>query len=266
MTFAVSIAKAFEYEKFHSSHGHPSISSKLDYDSLFNEAEPISKSTEGSRLLEECLEAYGGVENLKKLESLRFSWRMSALMTADTIDVVKTVSFNRQYKIERNNLGGVEIRILTGDKAWFQSEDTLLNLDQGRYKAELFSYLVLGMPMATKTETFTEIRYGQRDGDSLSYVYCNKQDSLLIILGIDPVDKMIKKAEGVIRQQEEYFVFINHFSDFRKYGDYIFPYAMTNISMGLTVAMSVLKQVEINVELSDSDFSPSDALRTSKFH
>lgn len=181
---------------------------------------------------------------------------MLPLMSPDSIDMAKTAAPERRYRIFRENQGGFETRMMVGDQAWFQSADTLISLNSGRYKAELFSYLVMQMPLAVKAEPFNEIRYGNRDDDSLHYIYMFKQDSLMIIIGIDPVDFMIKKAEGVIHQEEQSFVFVNRFDAHREYDGFIFPGSLTNVSMGLTVGQSVLKKVDVNFKYSDSDFMP----------
>lgn len=244
-------------EKFHGKgHSHGEASSKANYDSLFAKAVPLADSPEGNGVIEQCLKAYGGLEHLEKLTSVRMYWRMLPLMSPDSIDMAKTAAPERRYRIFRENQGGFETRMMVGDQAWFQSADTLISLNSGRYKAELFSYLVMQMPLAVKAEPFNEIRYGNRDDDSLHYIYMFKQDSLMIIIGIDPVDFMIKKAEGVIHQEEQSFVFVNRFDAHREYDGFIFPGSLTNVSMGLTVGQSVLKKVDVNFKYSDSDFMP----------
>jgi hypothetical protein len=139
-------------------------------------------------------------------------------------------------------------------------------LDSGRYKAELFSYLTLAMPLAMRAERFDDIRYGTRDDDSLHYIYMKKRDSLTIVIGIDPIDHFIKSSEGVIQQEDASFVFINWLSDFQQTDGYWFPHALTNISMGLKVATSVLVNVEINPGLKDSEFAPGELFDLREVH
>jgi len=248
-------------EKFHGAgHSHGEVSSKARYDSLFNEAVPLAESADGSALIDRCLKAYGGQEHLEKLNSVRLTWRMLPMMSRDSVDVIRTAAPGRRYSIFRQTPGGYESRMMFGNEAWFQTADTLIPLNSGRYKAELFSYLVLRLPLSIKSEPFNEIRFGSREGDSLQYIFMAKTDSLMIIVGIDPDDFMIKRAEGVIQQGEQSFVFENHFADHRKYGDFIFPSSLINISMGLTVGQSILKKAEVNFEYSDSDFMPQGVI------
>lgn len=251
-------ATANGYEKFHGHEGEGS--SKLNYDSLQNLATPLENSSEGRQVIEKCLEAYGGFQKLKDLNSVKLHWRMVEMMSSDSVDIIRTAETGRRYKIEKNRPNGFEARMINGNRAWFQNADTTIELNSGRYKAELFSYLVISMPQAMKTERFDEMRYGRREGDSLHYIYMDKHDSLVIIIGIDPDSYMIRKAEGLIRQESATFVFINHFDDYRDHEGYIFPHYLENVSMGLTVGKSSLKSVRVNIDTDESDYLPNSSI------
>ena len=242
------------FDQFHGAQPIP----KLNYDSLMMAATPLDQSADGQALLDHCIETYGGMEKLQQLKGFRLVYRMKAFLKRDSLGIVKSFQRDRQYRIDRQTSVKDEVRILNHEKAWYQSRDTVLALDGGRYNAELFSYMTLAMPLAAKTERFDDIRYGQRPDDSLAYIYMEKNDTLMIVLGIDPRDHRIKSSEGLIRQGEASFVFINRFSDFRERNGYWFAHQMTNISMGLEVARSVLTRVEINPQFKESDFQPQD--------
>jgi hypothetical protein len=252
VTIIILAASASGYENFHGKSSGP----KTNYDSLFSDATPLANSPEGQEVIDLCLKAYGGAAQLEQLQAVKIHWRMLSMMSSDSVDVIKTVAGDRRYKIERERPLGSEIRMINGNQAWFQGVDTLIELNGGRYKAELFSYLVMSMPMALKTERFDEIRYGRRADDPLHYIYLNKSDSLLMVIGIDPAEYLIKKAEGIIQQDSESFVFVNYFDDYKEHDGFLFPHSLTNKSMGLTVGESILKDVKINFRPSDSEFLP----------
>jgi len=249
---AWTASTAFGFDKMH---GAQSVKSP-NYDSLYAIAIPLDESPEGRQLLEDCLERYGGEEKLRKLESFRLTYRMKAFLNKDSLDIVKSFGNSRKYKISRHGPDTDEVRILNHPHAWYVNRDTLIVLDGGRYRAELFSYLTLAMPLAMQTERFDDIRYGNRDGDSLSYIYMKKQDTLMIVIGIDPRDSLIKSSEGVIYQEEQHFVFINWFSGHQEYDGYVFPRYLTNVSMGLEVARSAVTKVEINIGYDEKEFNP----------
>lgn len=248
---------------FDSMHGHKTAAFKLNYDSLFQTATPLKDSPEGKALIDNCIKAYGGEEKLNKLESCHLVYSTDAFMMKQSITVEKSFTRNRQYKITRYQQPQNESRILNGNDSWFIGRDTVLFLNSGRYKAELFSYLTLCMPLAIKTEPFSEIRYGTRTNDSLLFLYLKKNDTLMSVLGIDPKDYLIKNVEGVIYQDTNTFVFINKFDDFRDEDSYLFPHSLINISMGLEVGRSKLLSVKINPIFKDNEFLP-DSIEKNK--
>jgi hypothetical protein len=83
-----------------------------------------------------------------------------------------------------------------------------------------------------------------------------KKDSLMIVLGVDPNDSLIKSSEGVIRQEDQSFVFINRFSEHRDVEGFPFAYQLVNISMGLEVGLSNLESVELGPDFGADEFSP----------
>ena len=230
---------------------------KLNYDSLFNAAGNLKDSPDGQELILKCISAYGGAKHLLALETFHLTYNMSAFMVADTIRVDKYYQKYRKYKIVRHQPDQREARIINGADSWFVGRDTVIEFFSGKYKAELFSYLTLSLPLAMTKERFDAVRYGLRPEDSLAYVYMLKHDSLMIIAGIDPKDGLIKKSEGVIYQEGQTFVFINYFSDFREVDGYLFPHVLKNISMGLEVANSRLVEVRLNPEFDSSLFMPT---------
>ena len=255
----IIVAAAFVFlvtTGFDTYHGSYHTVEKLNYDSLFAAAVSLEQSPEGQVLVQRCIERYGGMDKLADLQSVRLTYAMLPFGARDSILVEKFMGPNRHYKIVRHDPRGTEERILNENRAWFHGRDTTLFLYSGRYKAELFSYLTLSMPRAIRTEPFAAIRYGTRAGDSLRYLYLLKPDSLLMVLGIDPDDYTIVSSEGVIYQDTARFVFINKFSDFHTRDGYLFPYRLTNISMGLEVARSRLTDVVINPTFGEEEFRP----------
>ena len=239
------------FESFHGHQAHP----KANYDSLFAIATPLVQSEEGSLLIESCLRRYGGVEKLEELESFRLTYDMKRFMVRDTVQVVRSFAQGRHYKTM--DLRSGKERTLNGPESWYQDADTLIVVTGGRYRAELFSYLCHAMPLALHSEHFDEVRYGKRDADPLGYIYLEKADSLMMVVGIDPGDKLIKSYEGIIYQEESRYVFVNLLAGHGELEGYLFPREVTHISMGLEVGHATLKRAEINPSLDATEFRPS---------
>jgi hypothetical protein len=234
-------------DKFHHSESSP----KVNYDSLFAGATPLSESAIGQGLVEKCMQAYGGAEKLAALEDFELTYRSTSRFTQGDYEVVKSFQRGRRYKIERL----AEKRILNRDKCWVQNDKGEVG-DQGRYRNELYSYLTLAMPLAIETERFDAIRYGARPDDPLAYIYLDKQDSVLTVLGIDRSSGMIRTIEGIVRYGEDNFVFINRFGSFQAHGNYLFAGEITTTSLGLVVSESKLTGVKVNPGFGEDVFKP----------
>jgi hypothetical protein len=245
-------ALAYDPVSFHNSVPEP----KKNYDSLFAEAIPVEQSSEGKALIAGCLEAYGGIDKLTQIKSLRTSWEMEPFMGGDTVDVIKLMAEGRKYRVSIIKPAGRTYRILNGSQSWSQTPDTTIVGGSQRYKSELFSYLTMGMPQNIKLETFAETRYGTRDGDSLGYIYLLKPDSMIYVVAIDPKSHLMVSVEGAILTGGNSYHFANLLSDHRLEDGYLIHHELINVSMGLKVGRSFLKEVTFNPTLVDEDFRP----------
>lgn len=244
-------------DRFH----HPPISKKLNYDSLFTAAVDLSQSTRGQEVVQLCIEHYGGRKKLDQVRSLRLTYAMLLMLSKDSTTVVKSYADDRRYKVSRRQIDAEEQRILIHDSAWFVGRDTIFAMQKTRYCAELFSYLTLTLPKALYAEPFSAIRYGTRTRDSLVYIYCRKNDSLTMVVGIDPHDFSIVSSEGIIQGDSVQTVFVNKFSDFGLYDGFLFPRQLVNISMGLEVGRSHLTSVAVNPVFDMNEFTPDRRLK-----
>lgn len=236
-------------------HGKSSSIPKLNYDSLFEAATPLSESSAGKEMVENCLLAYGGVESLKKLDQFRIKFQMVAPMgAADTMTIEKNFSRDHRYRIIRKSNSEYEARNMVDSKASVSRGDSVVAVNDIRYRSEMFSYLTLAMPLAIQNEPFTEIRFGKREGDSLNYLYLLKKDTLMLVLGINPESYMMEKYEGIIYGTSSRIVFMNQLSDFRTVDGYTFPHSVVFISLWMEVGRAFVTDIELNPNFSPDDF------------
>jgi outer membrane lipoprotein-sorting protein len=246
--FLAGVSGAQHQDRFHNMGSSP----KMNYDSLAAAAVPLSESAEGSAVVDNCIRSYGGAEQLRTLKDFELTYKATSRFGGEPYELVKMFQRGRRYKISRLS----EERIMNGESCWFQSDDTLMALDRGRYRAELYSYLTLAMPLAIRTERFDSIRYGELPDDPLAYIYLDKQDSLMVVLAIDRENYLIRSATGVIRQGDENYVFINRFTDYQQHDGFRFPGQVSTISLGLEVSAAKLTGVKVNPGFGDKDFKP----------
>lgn len=247
-TLGTNGANGQKKDSFH----HTARAPKINYDSLMSAATPLGQSQAGQTLVADCIAAYGGAERLGVLKDYQLVYEFSSQFSPRPYDVVKTFRKDRCYRLEKRG----EVRMICGDKSWYMDKDTLAALSMGRYRRDLFSYLSLAMPIAIETEHFDDIRYGERPDDPLGYIYLDKADSLLVIVGIDRDNHMIRTTEGVVRLNDTNLIYVNRFDKYEKHGGFLFPGKMTTISMGVKVGDGRLREVKVNAGLGVDYFQP----------
>jgi hypothetical protein len=248
------------YKGIHSQ-GHGS--QKINYDSLYQAATPLSESHDGTRLVTECVAAYGGREHLEKLKTLTLHYRMVQSLSGDTADLWKYFAPGLRLKKSHRSAGNIRELILDNSRAWRVNQDTATVLTGSRYYGQLYSYQILRMPLPLVETDSGDLRYGTREGDSLRYIYWKMHDSLLIIVGINPVNKLLTSCEGVISNEGGTEVYTSRFAHHREIEGYILPGLVVDVSMGLELGTSRLESAEINPSLPDKLFRPDPVVQRS---
>jgi len=244
----LAIAQMDDAVKFH----HADPGPQVDYQALLEEATPLSDSPEGQELLQACLDAYGGMEKAESLRTFKLTYPEGQEGELGKPTVEKFFSRDRRYKIQE----GDKERMINGSTCWVQSATDSWEMEGFRYRAELYSYLVLAMPFAAKTEHFDEVKYSRGEVDNLGIFYFVKTDSLMITMGVDTANHTIQSTTGILTEDEKTMVYINKFDDYRLVEGFLFPHQLTNYSLGMKMGELFLEGVEINPEFPDSVFLP----------
>jgi hypothetical protein len=234
--------------KFHNHQRSP----KVDYAALLEKATPLDDSPEGRQLLSDCLVTYGGVENLEKLMSFQVTYAFAGSGDANKVAFVKSFRSDRRYKV----VEGDKERILNGENCWVQNAEKTWKMDDFRYRAELYSYLVLGMPLAAERENFEEIRFSDNKEDDHGLFYFTKTDSMMIIMSVDKTEHFINSTTGILPDDSNQIVFMNKFDDFRKVEGFVFPHKWVNYSLGMKMGEYVLDAISVNPDIPDAEFLP----------
>lgn len=246
-------------------HGHPAASGqKLNYDSLFRIAHSFAMAPKAQVLIDNVMLRYGGRSELEKLTSFKLGYFPEG-SEDNIVTTTKVWSTDRRLMYSKIT-GQPTTRYLNGQESWLIKKGEIQPASKQRYTAELYSWLVLALPLAIEKESFNGTRYGQGENDSFEYLYLLKTDSLMIVLGIDSEDHLIKSCEGIVYGKESRTVFKNLFSDFREVQGYVFPHRIQNFSMGLDMGALILKDVEINPTLPENLFQPKKTIEAAPSH
>lgn len=246
-------------------HGHPAASGqKLNYDSLFRIAHSFAMAPKAQVLIDNVMRRYGGRSELEKLTTFKLGYAPEG--SEDTsVTTTKVWSTDRSLKYSKIAKQPIS-RLLNGQECWVINEGEIKPASTQRYIAELYSWLVLALPLAIEKESFNGTRYGRGENESLEYLYLLKTDSLMIVVGIDSEDHLIKSCEGIVYGKESRTIFKNLFSDFREVQGYVFPHRIQNFSMGLDMGALILKNVEINPTLLENLFQPKQPIEAAPSH
>lgn len=267
--FAVNNIMAFDPQKGHGkdgkgpdvkpNHWYPEdYKKKLNYDSLWATAKDIEQSKEGRDLILNCFKAYGGEDHLKEINTLTFKYHSQVKIIDKQQTITNYFEKGLKHKVNVVDTKSSITRTLNDKKAWANNKELYKPLLEEGYQREVFDYLCMSMPIGIKTESFEQTKFGEREGDDLKYIYLKKDSFLIVIIGIDPSDYMIKKIEGVIHKGDKRYVHINHYSDFNMVDGFIFPHTKQYISMGLEVSTSTITDIEINPAFEENFFKSKD--------
>lgn len=247
-------------------HGHPAPTGlKVDYEALFDAARPLKEAPEAQALIDAVMARYGGRPMLEKMNSLVMEYFPEGSSPSKPT-ITKCWRFGRYLKNTTTTGDQQSSRYLADQDSWMTHHGELQTGTTGRYLAELYSYLVLAMPLAIEKESFNDIRFGRRNDDSLQYLYLKKPDSLMIVLGIDGKDHLIRSSEGIVYDQGGTAVFKNVFSDFREIEGHVFPHRIENTSMGMNLGAIILNNVEFNPSLPEALFRPKKPIEVPPSH
>lgn len=235
-----------------------SSSVRPNYDSLYTAAIELSQSTDGKALLEKCFARYGGREKLAQLSSFKIKVEMENHLMHAIVPVEKSFSRGRQYRITNFLKEGTETRILSGSTSWFVGRDTVVEMQDLRTRIELFRYFALSMPLGLETEKASSVKYGLRANDSLGFFYMKMPDSMMVVVGIHSTDHTVRSVEGILEKNGKPYVYSVSYSDFKETDGYLFPYTSTTFSLGLKVADSRIKELEINPSFGPDEFKPAE--------
>ena len=235
-------------QKYH----HAQTSPKVDYRGQFAAAGSLAESAAGQKLFEDCLAAYGGRDALAAVNGARLTYARPGDRGAETPGVVKSFARGRRYNVTR----GDNERMIDGQKCWVGNGDQAKEMDDFRYRAELFSYLTLTMPLAGELEHFDDIRYGAGEDENLDYFFFSKNDSMLVVLGVDRDKHLIRNVAGLLPQEDESdIIYVNEFADFKTVEGIVFPHKVTHISLGMDLGHILLQQVDFNPDFAADEFS-----------
>jgi len=214
-----------------------------------------------STLIDEMIEAYGGEEKLKLLDSYSVLWNMNAIAKSDTGKDVRHVKQPDKLRVELfYDSGNVELRILDGDQGISgiqgQGQQKAAPMQVNAMKiqrARLYTPLVL----KSKAEGVT---LSEEDGVKVLSI---KEGDLVTKYYVNAQTKLIEKSVGILSMGGQSMEFITEYSDYREVKSAstpgvagpIFAHKEVKYAMGMNTAVNTLMDIKFNEPHPDGRFS-----------
>jgi hypothetical protein len=179
---------------------------------------------------------YGGKAAWAKVTSLREMGTVVPVMRKGDGKLTRTWSGPGKLSVEIVYPTETEVRIVDGDHGTRNGKDvTGPSLDAMKLQA---ARLELPMLLATKRATLKDL--GTKDG--IRAIEIPLSETLTLTLNIDPKTSHILRSTGKASGLE----FVVDYSDFRRVGGLLFPFAEAGMAMGMPTANTKFDAIVIN--------------------
>jgi hypothetical protein len=182
------------------------------------------------------MKEYGGRAAWAKVTSLRETGTVVPVMRKGDGKLTRTWSGAGKLAVEIAYPTETEVRIVDGDHGTRNGKEvTGPSLDAMKLQA---ARLELPMLLATKRATLKDL--GTKDG--IRAIEIPLSETLTLTLNIDPKTSHILRSTGKASGLE----FVVDYSDFRRVGGLLFPFAEAGMAMGMPTANTKFDAIVIN--------------------
>jgi hypothetical protein len=211
-------------------------------------------------IINKVIDAYGGKEAIEAIRSFRAKGEIEAFMLRDHGTYEVYFKRGRKLRIETRYKRSSENRILNGDRG-YRSTDTLPfeEVSGPRYFAMVYQYKHLDILHDLIKGTYEILSVGKAaiNGSNAGIFKLTDKEGAIMDVYIDEQNSFIVKVTAYFSSENKKIDLSSEFSDFKKVGDSVFPFRITNYAGGLKVAQTVIDKYSINPDMADSLFEPS---------
>jgi len=222
--------------------------------------EPPSETERISSKMNRVFDAYGGKEAVGRLHSLHAKGKIEALIMHDHGNYELYFQKDRKLRIETRYERSTEVRILNGDRGYRSSKQNVIEEVYGpRFLSMVyqFKHLNLLFDLAGNVYEIRSAGLPAVNGNSAEIFRLNDKDGAIIEISVDDNTHFITKVTAHFRAEGKQIDLSAEFSDFRKVGESVFPFVITNYAGGVKVARTVMESYSLNPDIPDSFFAPS---------
>ncbi len=202
------------------------------------------------QILDEMIGAYGGPENLKKLDSYISVWTMEVRVRPQKGKAVNFVDQAGRLRVELLYPNRAETRVINGTKGYKgYNKEPLQEVHGPKLDSMKLQLMRLYTPLTLKNKggiTITE-------GEGVKYITL-KEGSLTTVYHVNATTFRIEKVVGTLNMGGREMEFQTEYSDFKKVNGVLMHHRENKFAAGMNTAELFLKEVKLSAKHDDSLF------------
>lgn len=204
-------------------------------------------------VLEQMVEAYGGEENVRKLDSMVQEWDFVALMGNRHGSDVRAVAMPNRLRVELTYPEKKETRVLNGETGFVIYDERPSSTAQGHQTDAMRLQLMrLYSPLAL-LDRMDSIHLTDK-GDFI--ILTLQEHGLQADYLVNKEDWYIEKVLGTLHINGMKMNFLTEYDDFREVDGVILHHKENKFAGSVNTARLELRSVTLNANIADVEFSP----------
>ena len=210
-------------------------------------AEPIAG------VLEQMIEAYGGEENVRKLDSTVQEWDLLALTRNQQGTDKRSIRLPAQLKVELTYPDKQETRVLDGDAGYAVFGDREPAAASAMQTSAMRLQLMRFYSPLTLRDRIDALQVSEGDGYLALML---REDGLQAKYFVDDETWHIVKVVGSLSVNGVTMRFVTEYSEFAKVDGALIPHRENKFVGGMNTAVLRLRHAETGVAFDDDEFEP----------
>ena len=194
-------------------------------------------------LLADMITEYGGVENLKKLDSYVSLWEIQVQVRPQTGKAIHFVQMPDKLRVELDYGDSGEIRFLNGSKGYKgYGKGELKEVRGPQLDSMKLQLMRLFTPLELKRRS-AKLQLSEADGVKLITL---KESGLTAVYHVNPATLRIDKVVGKLDMGGRQMEFVTEYTDFKKVEGVLMHHKENKFAAGTNTALLFLKGVKFD--------------------
>jgi hypothetical protein len=202
--------------------------------------------------------AYGGREQLAKVQSIAAEGRITALMRGDEGTYRRTLRRDGNLFVEIVYSRSSERRILHKDKGYRGTGGKMEEVFGPRFQAMVYQYNELNLPYGLLDDTFTVtgLRRDTVNNEAVHVLRLADHTGNQMEVFVHAKNYRIVKCEGFFVMGTESTSLSAEFANFKTVDGVLLPFKIVNYAGGGKISITAIGSYQINPAIDDSLFKP----------